>query len=126
MRTSYDVIVRPIVTENSMLQTSDRKYTFEVLKDANKTEIKKAVEAVPALCVEHFGYQFSLPLTCKIQTPRNVVVVACCIAYQLIRLQHRIAYADKEFFIAEIAFTNRHFNFYNCVFMFYAVKINCP
>lgn len=46
MRTSYDVIVRPIVTENSMLQTSDRKYTFEVLKDANKTEVKKAVEEV--------------------------------------------------------------------------------
>ncbi len=53
MRTSYDVIVRPIVTENSMLQTSDRKYTFEVLKDANKTEIKKAVEAVFGVKVEN-------------------------------------------------------------------------
>ncbi len=53
MRTSYDVIVRPIVTENSMLQTSDRKFTFEVLKDANKTEIKKAVEAVFGVKVEN-------------------------------------------------------------------------
>jgi large subunit ribosomal protein L23 len=53
MRTSYDVIVRPIVTENSMLQTSDRKYTFEVLKDANKTEIKKAVEEVFGVKVEN-------------------------------------------------------------------------
>lgn len=53
MRTSYDVIVRPIVTENSMQQTSDRKYTFEVLKDANKTEIKKAVEEVFGVKVEN-------------------------------------------------------------------------
>ncbi|MBE0450008.1 MAG: 50S ribosomal protein L23 [Clostridia bacterium] len=52
MRTSYDVIVRPIVTENSMMQTSDRKYTFEVLKDANKTEIKKAVQEVFGVKVE--------------------------------------------------------------------------
>ncbi|HSN66047.1 MAG TPA: 50S ribosomal protein L23 [Fusibacter sp.] len=52
MRTPYDVIIRPIVTENSMLQTSDRKFTFEVLKDANKTEVKKAVEAVFGVKVE--------------------------------------------------------------------------
>ena len=52
MRTPYDVIIRPIVTENSMIQTSDRKFTFEVLKDANKTEVKKAVEAVFGVKVE--------------------------------------------------------------------------
>lgn len=52
MRTSYDVIVRPIVTENSMMQTSERKYTFEVLKDATKHEIKKAVEEVFGVTVE--------------------------------------------------------------------------
>lgn len=52
MRTSYDVIVRPIVTENSMMQTSERKYTFEVLKDANKTAIRKAVEEVFGVKVE--------------------------------------------------------------------------
>jgi large subunit ribosomal protein L23 len=52
MRTPYDIIIRPIVTENSMLQTSDRKFTFEVLKDANKTEVKKAVEAVFGVKVE--------------------------------------------------------------------------
>lgn len=33
--------------------------------------LKKAVEAVPALCLEHFGYAFSLPLTCEIQTGMN-------------------------------------------------------
>lgn len=53
MRTSYDIIIRPIVTENSMLQTADRKYTFEVLKEANKTQIKKAVEEVFGVKVEN-------------------------------------------------------------------------
>lgn len=52
MRTSYDVIVRPIVTENSMMQTAERKYTFEVLKNANKHEIRKAVEEVFGVTVE--------------------------------------------------------------------------
>lgn len=52
MRTSYDIIIRPIVTENSMMQAADRKYTFEVLRDANKTQIKKAVEEVFGVKVE--------------------------------------------------------------------------
>ena len=43
-RTAYDIIKRPIVTEKSMGQTAERKYTFEVAKDVNKIEIKKAVE----------------------------------------------------------------------------------
>jgi large subunit ribosomal protein L23 len=52
MRTSYDIIVKPIVTENSMQHTADRKYTFEVLKDANKNEIKRAVEEIFGVKVE--------------------------------------------------------------------------
>ena len=43
---SYDIIKRPIITEQSMDQTADRKYTFEVAKNANKIEIKKAVEEI--------------------------------------------------------------------------------
>lgn len=49
---SYDIIRRPIITEQSMDQTADRKYTFEVAKGANKTEIKKAVEEVFGVEVE--------------------------------------------------------------------------
>ena len=49
---SYDIIRRPIITEQSMDQTADRKYTFEVAKGANKIEIKKAVEEVFAVEVE--------------------------------------------------------------------------
>ena len=46
MRSAYDVIVRPIITEQSMEHTDLKKYVFEVAKDAGKIEIKKAVEEV--------------------------------------------------------------------------------
>ena len=46
MKTAYDIIKRPIITEQSMGQTEGKKYTFEVAKDANKIEIAKAVEEV--------------------------------------------------------------------------------
>ena len=44
MKTSCDIIIRPIITEASMQGIADKKYTFEVAKNANKIEIKKAVE----------------------------------------------------------------------------------
>ena len=40
----YDVIIRPVITEKSMNQMSEKKYTFLVHPDANKTMIKEAVE----------------------------------------------------------------------------------
>ena len=43
-RLAQDIILRPVITENSMDGMADRKYTFEVAKDANKIEIAKAVE----------------------------------------------------------------------------------
>ncbi|MCM1299599.1 MAG: 50S ribosomal protein L23 [Firmicutes bacterium] len=43
-KTAQDIIIRPIITENSMDALADRKYTFKVAKNANKIEIKKAVE----------------------------------------------------------------------------------
>ena len=46
MRSSYDVIIRPIISEQSMEQTDIKKYVFEVARDAGKIEIKKAVEEV--------------------------------------------------------------------------------
>ena len=45
-RTAYDVIIRPIITEQSMDLIAERKYSFEVAKDATKPEIAKAVEAM--------------------------------------------------------------------------------
>ena len=46
MRTAYDIIRRPVITEASMDLTREKKYVFEVMKDATKPEIAKAVEAV--------------------------------------------------------------------------------
>lgn len=43
-KTVHDIIIRPIITEASVDALADRKYTFEVAKNANKIEIKKAVE----------------------------------------------------------------------------------
>ena len=44
MKTVYDVIKKPIVTERSMADARERRYTFAVDKTANKVEIAKAVE----------------------------------------------------------------------------------
>ncbi len=46
MTTAYDIIKRPIITEQSMSETGDMKYTFEVAKDANKIEVAKAIEEI--------------------------------------------------------------------------------
>ena len=40
----YDVILKPVVTEKSMAAMGEKKYTFLVQTDANKTMIKEAVE----------------------------------------------------------------------------------
>ena len=40
---AQDVVIRPIITEKSMAGNAEKKYTFEVNKDANKIEIAKAV-----------------------------------------------------------------------------------
>ena len=44
--TAYDIIIRPIITERAMAGAADKKYVFEVAKDAGKIEIKKAVEEI--------------------------------------------------------------------------------
>ena len=46
MSTAYDIILRPIITEQSMEHIDLKKYVFEVARDANKIEIGKAVEEI--------------------------------------------------------------------------------
>ena len=46
MKTAYDIVIRPIITEQSMEQTEMKRYTFEVAKTANKIEIAKAIEEI--------------------------------------------------------------------------------
>ena len=43
---AYDIIVRPVITEQSMANVADKKYVFMVDINANKTEIKAAVEEI--------------------------------------------------------------------------------
>jgi large subunit ribosomal protein L23 len=46
MKNAHDIIIKPIITEDSMDRLADNKYTFKVAKDANKIEIAKAVEEI--------------------------------------------------------------------------------
>lgn len=41
---AHDIIIKPIITEQSMAASAEKKYTFVVAKTANKTQIKQAVE----------------------------------------------------------------------------------
>ena len=50
MKLAQDIIIKPIITEASMMAAQERKYTFSVAKDANKIEIAKA-------CEELFGVE---------------------------------------------------------------------
>ena len=46
MKTPYDVIIKPVISERSMEDAQAKKYTFKVAVDANKTEVKNAVEEI--------------------------------------------------------------------------------
>ena len=57
---AYDIIIRPIITKQSMADVADKKYVFQVAMGANKTEIKAAVEEI-------FGVK-----VCKVNTVRQI------------------------------------------------------
>ena len=44
MKTAHDIILKPVITENSMAGIADKKYTFKVATDATKIDVAKAVE----------------------------------------------------------------------------------
>ena len=44
MKLAQDIILKPVITEQSMSMTSEKKYVFKVANNATKPEIKKAVE----------------------------------------------------------------------------------
>ncbi len=50
--TSHDIIRKPVITEKSMASMAEKKYTFIVHVDANKSQIKRAVEEVFNVKVE--------------------------------------------------------------------------
>ena len=51
MKSPYDVIIKPIITEKTMASTEEGKYTFVVAPDAEKPEIKAAAEKKFQLCI---------------------------------------------------------------------------
>ncbi|MGM9650156.1 MAG: 50S ribosomal protein L23 [Butyricicoccaceae bacterium] len=59
MKTAYDIIKKPVITEASMAGIAENKYVFEVMMSANKVEIKKAVEEI-------FGVQVASVNTVKL------------------------------------------------------------
>lgn len=46
MRSAYDVIIKPVISEQSMDLAQEKKYTFKVAVDATKTEVRLAVEEI--------------------------------------------------------------------------------
>ena len=46
MKAAQDIILTPVITERSVDDMAESKYTFKVAKDANKVEIRQAIEAI--------------------------------------------------------------------------------
>ena len=60
MKSAYDIIIKPVLTEKSYAMMADKKFAFEVAINANKTEIKAAVEEI-------FGVKVSKVNTIRMQ-----------------------------------------------------------
>jgi large subunit ribosomal protein L23 len=52
MKLAYDIILKPVISERSMDEAQNRKYTFKVAVDANKTEVKHALEEIFGIEIE--------------------------------------------------------------------------
>ncbi|MDR2748405.1 MAG: 50S ribosomal protein L23 [Bifidobacteriaceae bacterium] len=52
MKTPYDILITPVISEKSYSRIDEGKYTFVVNKDSNKTQIKNAVESIFDVKVE--------------------------------------------------------------------------
>jgi large subunit ribosomal protein L23 len=52
MKDYRDVIIRPIITEQTVANQDQNKYTFEVAKNTNKIEVRQAVEYLFGVKVE--------------------------------------------------------------------------
>jgi len=52
MKSSYDIILKPVISERSMDDAQSKKYTFKVAQDANKTQVKLALEEIFGVEIE--------------------------------------------------------------------------
>ena len=53
MKTPYDVILKPVISETSLDNAANKKYTFKVAPEANKTQIKLAIEEIFGVTVDN-------------------------------------------------------------------------
>ena len=63
----YDVILKPVITEKSMNAMGEKKYTFLVHPEANKSQIKEAVEDyIIVFNISHYAYPSSIFATASL------------------------------------------------------------
>ena len=65
--TAHEIIIRPIVSERSYAQMEENKYTFEVHRDANKYQIKDAVEEIFGVHVTRVNTLIVKPKTKRVR-----------------------------------------------------------
>ncbi len=52
MKAAQDIVIAPVITEKTMIDAKNKKYTFKVATDSNKVEIANAVETLFGVKVE--------------------------------------------------------------------------
>lgn len=52
MKTGYDVLIQPLITEQTMDLSAQKKYVFKVDARANKTQVRQAVEEIFGVAVD--------------------------------------------------------------------------
>ena len=52
MKNSYEIVIQPYITEKNTKMADEGKYVFIVYKDANKIEVRKAIEEIFSVHVE--------------------------------------------------------------------------
>jgi large subunit ribosomal protein L23 len=52
MKLAYDIILKPVISERSMDEAQNKKYTFKVAVGANKSEVKRALEEIFGIDIE--------------------------------------------------------------------------
>lgn len=67
MKNIYDIIIAPVITEDSMAMGADKKYAFRVMSDATKPEIAQAVETI-----------FKVDVKCVIQSMLKAAETCRC------------------------------------------------
>ena len=65
--TAHEIIIRPVVSERSFSEMEENKYTFEVHKDANKFQIKDAVEEIFGVKVTRVNTLIVKPKTKRVR-----------------------------------------------------------